>query len=492
MVTAVQEKQRRLASAGRRCAVYVRISLDREGSQLGVQRQEEDCRAYAERKGWTVVEVYVDNDVSASDGRPRPEYLRMLADAKAGKLDAIVVWHIDRLTRKVRELEDVIDLADQHGLALGTVTGDVDLSTPTGRMVARIVGSTARYEAEHKGERQRRQRRQAAEAGEPHKGGKRPYGYLPDRVTADPVEAPFIADAAKRVLAGETLRSVARDMNDRGATTVTGKPWSTPLLTQVLRSARISGRREVYPQGVSSSKGRGEIVATGCWDAIISPEDSDRLRALLLSPNRPNRGQDTRAKHLLTGLVRCGVCEARMTALAWERGGKYLYRCPSPGNAWGRNTCGRLSVLMKHAEPLVRDAVLEAIDTPAFWERVHARPEVDPATLEQVRRDEQQLENLAALMGEGELTMAEWKAAREPVQARLATNRALLARASNTNALTLLEGGGDLLERWGRLNPAQQRAVLGEVLEQVVVKPLPDGAPRNVFDPNRLVPIFRF
>lgn len=77
----------------------------------------------------------------------------------------MAVWHVDRLTRSPRELEDVIDLADRHGVELATVSGEIDLATPTGRMVARMLGAAARHEAEHKAERQKRQRRQAAEAG---------------------------------------------------------------------------------------------------------------------------------------------------------------------------------------------------------------------------------------------------------------------------------------------------------------------------------------
>lgn len=100
-----------------------------------------------------MAEVYTDNDVSAYSGKLRPSWQRLIEDVKAGAVDAVAVWHVDRLTRSPAELEDVITLADRHGLKLATATGDVDLATPTGRMVARILGATARQESEHKGER---------------------------------------------------------------------------------------------------------------------------------------------------------------------------------------------------------------------------------------------------------------------------------------------------------------------------------------------------
>ena len=166
-----------------RAAIYVRISQDRTGAGLGVERQADDCQQLCEAKSWKVVEVYVDNDVSAFSGKRRPEWERLLADIAAGEIDAVVGWHVDRLTRSPRELEDVIDLAERHGLELATVTGDIDLGTVSGRTFARMLGVMARNESEHKSERQRRANEQSAAAGKVHGGGMRPFGYAQDRRT---------------------------------------------------------------------------------------------------------------------------------------------------------------------------------------------------------------------------------------------------------------------------------------------------------------------
>src|SRR4051812_43883496 len=208
---------------GTRAGIYVRISQDREGAGLGVKRQEADCRNLCKRKGWKVTDVYVDDDVSAYSGKPRPAWNRLREDVEAGALDAVAVWHVDRLTRSPRELEDVIDYAERQGLELATVSGDIDLATPTGRMVARMLGAAARHESEHKAERQRRERRQSAERGRVSGGGTRPYGYADDRVTVIQEEAAVIREAAKRVLAGEALSSVCRDFVERGIRTPSSK-----------------------------------------------------------------------------------------------------------------------------------------------------------------------------------------------------------------------------------------------------------------------------
>ena len=84
----------------RAAAVYARISSDQEGTALGVKRQLADCRKLAGELGWPVAEEYVDNDLSAFSGKRRPGYERMLADVAEGSRDAVIVYHLDRLTRR--------------------------------------------------------------------------------------------------------------------------------------------------------------------------------------------------------------------------------------------------------------------------------------------------------------------------------------------------------------------------------------------------------
>ena len=137
--------------------IYARISRDREGAGVGVERQAEDCRDLADRLGWTVVGTFTDNDVSAYSGKLRPGYRAMLDALEAGKAGAVLAWHTDRLHRSPVELEEFIDLCDRRGIDVRTVrAGTVDLSTASGKMVARMLGAAARHEVEHNIERQKR------------------------------------------------------------------------------------------------------------------------------------------------------------------------------------------------------------------------------------------------------------------------------------------------------------------------------------------------
>jgi site-specific DNA recombinase len=480
----------------RRAAIYCRISLDRAGAGLGVARQEEDCRKLAAQLGWPVVDIYVDNDVSAYSGKPRPEWQRLLGQVESGAVDAVLCWHVDRLTRSPRELEDVIDLADRHGLALATVTGDIDLQSPTGRMVARLLGASARYESEHKGERQRRQIQQAAEAGRQVAGGRRPYGYALDRgtgritATVDPVEGPIVSECARRVLAGESIASITRDLNHRGVLTSAGNPWNRTTLRRMLCSARISGRREHIPtdsyEGVRPLV--GAIVSTESdWPRIISVEESDRLRTLLTRPDRRLTTGGAR-KHLLSGILHCARCGQPMVGRSSR--GVLRYVCNRNPDG-GKGACGRMYITAAPVDVHVRDLALTALDSPEMVARLRQREAPEPDLHARVRADEDELETLAADHGNGEISRAEWKAARAPIVARLDTARERLATSTQTTALQGFVGTyEDMLARWTGANVSQRRAVITAVLEKVMVHSATVMG-RNRFDTGRLEPVWQ-
>ena len=114
-----------------RAGIYCRISRDTEGNQLGVQRQEKDCRRIAKERGWEVIEPpYIDKDVSAAKGskKVREQYLRLLEDIEAGRLDAVVIWMEDRLQRQVLELVEFLQVCEAAGVSrIASAGGEFDL-----------------------------------------------------------------------------------------------------------------------------------------------------------------------------------------------------------------------------------------------------------------------------------------------------------------------------------------------------------------------------
>jgi site-specific DNA recombinase len=209
-------------------AAYARISEDQEGSGLGLARQEADGRKLAELRGWPVAYVETDNDVSAyKRGVVRPGFERILADLEAGTIGGIVAYDLDRFARKPTDLERAIDIYDTKPGVFATVQGDIDLSTPDGRTMARVLVAFANKSSMDTGRRVARTHLELAQAGKDSGGGTRPFGYQADRVSIDPFEAEIIREMAQRVLTGESLTAVCRDLTDRGIPTPVAGPSGT-------------------------------------------------------------------------------------------------------------------------------------------------------------------------------------------------------------------------------------------------------------------------
>ena len=129
----------------------------------------------------------------------------MLAAAEGDEYDVIVAWHTNRLHRSPRDLEGFIDVIERAKINVATVkAGDMDLATPSGRMVARMLGAAARHESEHKADRLRRKMLEKAQRGEPT-GSRRPYGFEADKITHRKVEADVIREVADRIIARRDL-----------------------------------------------------------------------------------------------------------------------------------------------------------------------------------------------------------------------------------------------------------------------------------------------
>jgi site-specific DNA recombinase len=428
--------------------IYARISDDRTGRAAGVARQQADCTALAESRGWHVAEVYVDNSISAYSGKQRSGYQRLCADIKARRITRVIAWHPDRLHRSPRDLEDFIDLIEAHGVQVVTVqAGDWDLSTPSGRLHARMLGAVARYESEHKSDRVRRALQQNAEAGKPT-GGIRRYGYR--GVETDPHEADVLRRAGSRLLAGDTLRAICHDLNADGEPTVTGAAWSPSTLRGMLTSPRSAGLR-VH---------RGEVVGPAAWQPIFDTMTWQSIRALLADPSRRTAPSTARV-HLLSGLARCAECDAGLLPhQQYRAGGRKVtyYSCRVRG-------CSKVSLIAARLDAAVTEALLR-------WLEGHelapsAEPD-DPELSAEVARVEARIAGLdAAFTVDDTMTPERLSSISRGLTVRL---HALQTRQADQQRRRALEGWtGDVRTTWAEASLDQRRALLAAVFSHIAV-----------------------
>lgn len=436
-----------------RAIIYCRISRDREGAGLGVERQLEDCRALAEQLGLDIVEIYEDNDLSAYSGKPRPGYLALLQDLRDGRANVVLAWHTDRLHRSPAELEQYIDVCEPKGVQTRTVkAGHLDLSTATGRMIARQLGVQARYEVERMVERQKRARDQMAKMGK-HFGGRRPFGWEVDGMTPIDFEFECIREAAKAVLAGASSNSIAEGWRARGVKTSTGVDWIRGEVSSML----------LRPRNAGIVVHRGELVGEAQWPAPLDEATWRSVVAILSDPSRrttPGGGR----KHLGSGLYVCGVCGLTVssaTANSRSAGSETRY--------WAAYRCKSRKHLSRQANLLddyVQLLVIERISRPDAAELLVQRE--DPVDVRQAQTDireaRQTLDELASALGSRTMDMRSYQIAAEIARKDLSAAEGVLAKAVKLNPIAGLVGVEDPETAWNRLDLSRKRAVISYLM----------------------------
>jgi DNA invertase Pin-like site-specific DNA recombinase len=448
------------------CAIYTRISLDRTGEALGVERQEQECRELAERLGLTVTAVYSDNDVSATSGKLRPGFEAML-DAQPV---AIIAWHQDRLLRLTRDLERVVALK----VPVYTVTaGTFDLTTPAGKAVAHTVAAWSQYEGEQKALRQVAANAQRAAKGTPsHRVG---YGYTRTAagVELDPAEAATIRDAAERVLAGASLRSVCMDFNARGVPTPgRGALWNSTTLKQLLLRPSLAGL----------TVHRGEVLGRIPDDSprVIDENTHQRLKAALNDPVRRTAPAGRAPKYLLGGIARCGRCGGGMVRAVGRMTTTKTGGAKRQPPSYVCGECYRVRRKQADVDVLVEGIVVGRLQMP---DAAQLFAQGDPAVLTEAQKAlaavDARLMSAADLYAAGSIDGAQLAR----ITASLRTERDAAeeaVRASMPPAIPPELIGVYAASVWQRLDMDAKREVLRLLIDVTI---LPSGSGK-AFDPN--------
>lgn len=459
--------------------IYSRISDDPTGRAAGVDRQRDECLALAESRNVEVLEVIVDNDLSATTGKRRPGFERVLELIREDRIDAIVVWHTDRLYRLPRDLEPIIDLADGRRLRFLTVeASEIDLNTPAGRMAARILAAVSANEVEHKARRQRSAADQRAAHGLPTARPGFGYRRVDGRDIVDDAQAAVIIEGARRVLAAESQRSIAADFNRREIPSPAGAPWQGATLRQLLRRPSLAGLRTH----------RGNVV--GVFDeslhpAILDRDTHDRLVALFDDPTRAVSSRVGHPpKYLLSGIAWCGRCGDTL-------GGR-MHRLPGwtpkPGQkskptraAYACGTCHRVRRLQEPVDELVTEILLRRLERDDAAELFTTG---DPAAAHEARAAiaavTARLASAADMFAGGAIDAeqlaritAKGRADRDALEAALS--------ASLPPVLPREAVGAHARSSWASYEPERRRAILAALMRVTI---LPAAGPHQVFDPE--------
>jgi len=211
----------------KKAVAYIRVSTDQQAdSGLGLEVQQAKVRAMAEVQGVELIELIVDAGESAKSLK-RPGAQRLLALVDAGEVDTVIIYKLDRLTRSVRDLGDLLERFERRSVALVSVSESLDTATAAGRLVLNVMGSVSQWEREVIGERTREALQIKKAKGE--RVGTIPFGY---QLSADgnlleehAGERQILSAISRLRQKGNTLREIALALNAKGWRTRTGAEW---------------------------------------------------------------------------------------------------------------------------------------------------------------------------------------------------------------------------------------------------------------------------
>lgn len=488
---------------GLRFGLYTRISDDSEDEAKGVAMQEQDERAWVASVGGQVHEpVYEENDTTAykkkrvklPDGTVvyrviRPVWQRMLADLRAGVIDAVVVADLDRLARDPRDLEDAIEIVEHHRRPIVGLTGGFDLMTDNGRFAARILVAVANKSSADTARRVAREHLDKQQTGRPG-GGPRPFGWNDDRRTLHPTESKILKDGAKRLLDAVPITALVTEWNRDGITGTRGKPWSVVQAKSVFRNPRLCGWRgkTIYERDPATGEvcvfvdvvhGEDGQPVIGQWDPILTPQTWEQVVAVVGSRPAAGRGRNAR-KYLLTGVVRCGECQRPMRGMP---SGKYGFSYACVAAVLG---CGKVA----RNGPKVDKYITAALISKVELELGAAVPQVDEAWPKEAELTDtrQRLEELNAAYRAKAISGPRYF---PQVKHFEDEERRLLAEKARYSAQvqTVRAAPANIRAEWKGYTLPHQRAIVDDYLHAVIVHKSPRrGAP---FDPDLLEPVWK-
>jgi site-specific DNA recombinase len=465
-----------------RALIYNRVSSDPAGRRISTDSQDVENRAVCAQHGWEVAASITDDDRSASRfaSRRREGYdtvLQALDGHGFGRIDVLVTWESSRGERRLDGYVALRDRLERNRVLLAYKGRIFDMAEGDDRFLTGLDALLDEREAERARERTMRSHRDSVQRGTPR--GVIPYGYQREydphtghmvAQTPDPETAPVVREIVARILGGDTLYSLAQDLNRRGVLTPRGHQdrrtgreveragWSSSMIRNLLRKQSLIGIRTHH----------GQAQGQATWEPIVSPDDWLQVQGILADPHRAARNGGVQVRYLMSGIAECGVCGAWLRPLTNR--GRPTYVCagkvPSAGKGHVSRTRGPL-------DATVTVYVVKRLQDPALLEQIARRHEGDEQRASGLVREIADLEAELAqyVKSAGARTgiaRAAFAQVVDDLSAQIEGKQAELAGSSRLPQVVLDVAGPDAATRWGALTLERQRQVIRALVRVVV------------------------
>ena len=506
-------------------ALYCRVSTDMQREKgESIQNQKERLLDYAKTQNLNP-HFYIDAGISAKDTN-RPELQRLIRDIKSKKIGMVLVTKIDRITRNLKDLIELIMLFEDYGVKFKSLTQPIDTSSAMGRGQVSLMGVFAQMEREMTSERVGEDMRHRARNGK-WNGGVVPYGYMVQKqqirvgiedglkrdkaesrakelcpedkkLYVDEREAKLIKQIFDKYLEAESLRAVTHWLNKGKHPSRYGTTWAANSVSRVLRNPTYIGKL-VYNKRVSAkTTGRLKhrpkdewIISDGAHEPLVSTKIFNQVQAILkrqaVEPTRKT------SDYLLSGLVKCGKCKGGMNGYTHSKPGKpsySYYKCYSQQQK-GTSVCSGSTANRKGLEDAVVKAIIDLCAGKQLVEikRAHAlyktkiTTNTKPAVAEKLKltRRNEDIQNrkrvLLARLEEEVISVSDYKARFKELEEELAENtKTIYALESqlndgNIDAISfdaVLEALSNFKKIWEVLEYQERKDLINTLVSKVV------------------------
>lgn len=394
-------------------AIYARVSTEEQAEYgYSIDGQIDTLRQYCQQSGKVVVGEYVDRGISGKEITKRHELKRLLRDAENKAFDEVVVWKINRLSRKTRDLLEIVEQLNKNNVYFRSYSENFETETPMGRFALQMMGAVGELERNTIVENVKMGLKQRARMGL-HNGGSC-LGYRSEELEGSDrknkrtklvvveEEAFIVRKIFNLYASGKGFRAIANQLNHEGHRSKKGNTFSSnsireiiinPVYVGVVRYNRFEGWSEKRRRGKNSNP----ILIEGKHEAIISQDIWDKVQALFQQKSKESpRVYDS--KNLLTGLIRCPQCNSTMVASrtvnTLRDGTKIVRRYYSCGQfrTKGSSVCRANSVQADYAEQYVLDRMKEVLSKPKILKDIVA--EINKKKVEGIGPLEQELKSI--------------------------------------------------------------------------------------------------
>jgi site-specific DNA recombinase len=287
-----------------RVAVYIRVSTEEQATEgYSISAQREKLKAYCIAQDWDVVGFYVDEGISAKDMN-RPQLQQMIQDIEAGKVDCVLVYRLDRLTRSVLDLYKLLNIFEKHNCKFKSATEVYDTTTAIGRLFITLVAALAQWERENMGERIRLGFQEKVRQGK-YAHNHRPFGYNLDRktgtLTINEEEAKVVRLIVDLYLKGYGANRICKYLNERNITTRDGNAWNDKPLMQLLKNPLYAGTIRWGQEHENT------LYVENAVPAIIDKETFEEVQKTI-EKRRGLLPKQVSSDYIFSGVYKCPEC----------------------------------------------------------------------------------------------------------------------------------------------------------------------------------------